>query len=154
MNTSDRNSDPFYVKDTKVFGLEVIRWALMKPELRPRTVGELRRKFPMACFALNIPDGSENQTLRFAQGDESEHVINLPPRYKLLPMLKRLGVRWEDLVPEEERDPNLPASSEGGSYGYKDGRYAMPEFYDYLRTLSDADLFFNRVGDYSYAGCR
>lgn len=151
-------ADAMQVIDHKAFGREIIRWALMRRELRPRTVGELRANFPLASAALYIPAHvADNNALDLVQGTPTTHHFDLPPLYKLLPMLEYLEESWSDYnVPDCDLgfDPATPPSIPtvpGGTH------YKVPGLYEKINdgTLVDIkEIFLHRVGDYSFNGCR
>ncbi len=148
------------VLNHRLFGLQVIKWALMRPEDRPADIGQLKQSFPEWREVLHIPSDtvSDSDPVTMVQGTPSSHVIDLPPLYKLLPMLDYLEQTWRDYVDDEgelgfdPRNPDAIDTVEGGS------DYTVPEFYsDYLLNGNPSeveDLFHLRVGDYSYNGCR
>ena len=153
-----RNPDSLHVIDHKAFGEQVIRWALMKPELRPKTIGDMKARFNDAAMALSIPDhATDNSTIEMAQGNESRDLIMLPPLYKLLPMLEYLGQTWEDYNLSENElgfDPASPPTAKAFSDSTE--HYKVPAFY---RNIDEehpdyVSLFLLRVGDYSCQGCR
>lgn len=150
-------ADSLRVIDHEVFGRHVLIWALSKQELRPQTIGDLKEKFPDAAAALYIPDHvTDADELVLTQGEISKHHINLPPLQKLLPMLDYLEKPATEFVDAADLgyDPNNPpeiASNPG------EDEYEFPQFYsDHIDdNLQDiVKLFLNRVGDYSYNGCR
>lgn len=152
------------VVDHEKFGHAVIRWALMKPELRPGTVGALKAALGEHGAVLEIPPHiGDDHRVEMAQGSPSTLVINLPPLHKLLPMLDFLGQGWSDYVTADvlgfdpDDPPRVPSVSSEGRF------YELPVFF--FEFVHEADkgkwseidyvsFFLNRVGDYCYNGCR
>ncbi len=153
------------VNDHSVFGKHIIQWALMKPELRPKTVGELRSGFPEAAEAMYIPPHvGDDHPIEMAQGNHEGLVFQLPPVHKLLAMFNFLEKDWRTLIPEDQAHlevvspASVPKAEMNGPFFYE-----IPAFYfQYVEDIGkdgansiDYDEFFSlRVGDYAFQGCR
>ncbi len=163
--------DVLTVNDCKVFGHNVIRFAFLHPDYRPKNLQELQKHLAdgnqdfKLSDVFNVPEGLnlEEQKVVFAQGDINTHVINLPPLYKLLPLLEFVGATPDDFLRSgDEMGVDIDGVEMAGSVPAPDGQYyKFPEFYkDYYSEESDnskevvKDLFKERIGDYSYNGCR
>lgn len=150
-------ADSIRVIDHAVFGRHVIIWALSLPDRRPSTIGELKTNFPGAAAAMSFPAHvQDTDAIDFSQGTKDRHNISLPPLHKLLPMLEYLEqtpmdyVDTADLGFDAADPPSIPT---------KPGvdEYKAPAFYqDFVDGLpfDPIEYFLNRVGDYSYNGCR
>ena len=95
------------------------------------------------------------------QGGLGEMFINLPPLHKLLLMLEFLEQDWSEYASRDEIgfDPNAPLDFP--TRPQEQVYYAIPGFYDEInrlelgnRDMDFATLFWNRVGDYCFQGCR
>ncbi|MEM9060572.1 MAG: hypothetical protein AAGD13_08915 [Pseudomonadota bacterium] len=159
VNINEPIADALKVIDFEAFGRQIVKWALQKDEgvvpARPLTIGDIRANFSNVEDALSIPANVEDtDTIEFIQGRENHHVFVLPPIYKLLPMLDYLektpadlGVPTADQSAEVQSPTPIPTVPSGGV------GYAIPDFYQ-DNTLSEEERFMNRVGDYSFNGCR
>lgn len=152
------------IVDHQAFGRAIIRWALMKPEMRPKTIGELKTAFPDITRVFDIPDHvADDVQVEMPQGSPERLVIKLPAVHKLLPMLAFLEQSWSDYVAdyelgfEPEKPPAVPTRPSEGRF------YEIPDFFfDYVdevrsRKPDEIDFvkfFLNRVADYGPNGCR
>ena len=133
---------------------------------RPETLKEMKEDFEKRgvdiAAVLHLPSHlADDFKIRMEQGGLGEMLINLPPRHKLLLMLKFLEQDWSEYADQDEIgfDPksplDFPTRPQDQVY------YRLPLFYDHINRLElgtlDMDfvtLFWNRVGDYCFAGCR
>ena len=158
VNANEPIADALKVLDFEAFGRQIVKWALQKENgvvpARPQTIGELKGNFANVADALNIPDHIlDTDTIEFVQGDANKHIFVLPPVYKLLPMLAYLEKTPEDLgVPAGDQSNDVQNPTPYPSVPSNGVGYAIPDFYE--EDLSEEDRFMNRVGDYSFNGCR
>ena len=152
------------IVDHEAFGRAIIRWALMKPELRPTTIGALKAAFPDIDRVFDIPDHmGDDVQVEMPQGAPDRLVVKLPALHKLLPMLAFLEQSWNDYVEGYELgfDPKDPPSVP--SEPSNDRLYEIPQFFfDYVddvrgksaQQIDFVRFFLARVADYGPNGCR
>lgn len=155
------------VIDDELFGRAVIGWALLEPSELPTTILELKTDFPVFAAAFDLTHADDNETLVFDQGTETEHRISLPALNKLVPMIELYYQKTLDefKITGSTIRPDVKPSNDYALVDPPGGTldYALPDFFEratepttsptHLSTDSE-EFFFNRVGDYSFAGCR
>ncbi len=157
--------DALEVQDTAAFGEAVIKIALGNGPKGPMTVADFRATYPQAWAALALPAGGvpDDDTVTVIQGTTSNHIVNVPPLHKLLPMIEALGKEPTNFVPASDLgfDPLDPPKVGTKTVPPQPFPYPFPAYYIQLLSgygganpMSEFDIFLNRVGDYAVAGCR